>query len=56
MRLNTFRLPAYDDEDTVQSTGNTDNLNLRLNLDPNAADILNMPAPAALHHFHLFCP
>ena len=42
--------PVYD-EDTVQSPGNADNLNLRLNLDPNAADILDMPAPAALHHF-----
>ena len=44
-------LPAYNDEDTVQSPGNTDALSLRLNLDPNAADILDMPAPAALHHF-----
>ena len=44
-------LPAYNSEDTVQSPGNTDSLNLRLNLDPNAADILDMPAPAALHHF-----
>ena len=43
--------PAYIEEDTVQSPGNTDNLNLRLNFDPNAADILDMPAPAALHHF-----
>ena len=39
--------PAYTDEDTVQSPGNTDNLNF----DPNTADILDMPAPAALHHF-----
>ena len=43
--------PAYNDENTVQSPGNTDNLNLGLSFDPNAADILDMPAPAALHHF-----
>jgi hypothetical protein len=47
--------PVYNNdnnEDTVQSPGNTDNLNLGLNFDPtNAADILDMPAPAALHHF-----
>ena len=45
--------PVYNDndEDTVQSPGNTDNLNLGLNFDLNTADILDMPAPAALHHF-----
>jgi hypothetical protein len=44
-------LPAYNDEDAVQSPGNTDTFNLRLNFDPNAVDILDMPAPAALQHF-----
>ena len=43
------RPPAYN-EDTVDSPGLTDNLNLRLNLAPDS-DILDMPAPAALHHF-----
>ena len=43
--------PVYNDEDTVQSPGNTDNLNLGLNFDLNTADILDIPAPAALHHF-----
>ena len=41
------RPPVNNDEDTVQSPGNTDNLNFDLN----TADILDMPAPAALHHF-----
>ena len=39
--------PVYSNEDTVQSPGKTDNLNFDLN----TADILDMPAPAALHHF-----
>ena len=43
--------PVTNNEDTVQSPGNTDNLNLGLNFDANTADILDMPAPAALHHF-----
>ena len=43
-----LRLPAYNDEDTFQSPGNIDNLHL--NFDPNAVNILDMPAPAALHH------
>ena len=43
-------LPAHDDEDTTSSPGLTDDLNLRLNFVP-GSDILDMPAPAALHHF-----
>ena len=43
--------PAFNNEDSVQSPGNTDHLNLSLNFDSNAADILDMPAPAALQHF-----
>jgi hypothetical protein len=43
-------LPAHNDEDTTSSLGLTDNLNLRLNFVP-GSDILDMPAPVALHHF-----
>ena len=42
-------LPAYD-EDPIDSLGLTDNLNLHLDLAPDS-DILDMPAPAALHNF-----
>ena len=43
--------PVFNAEDTVQSPGDTDNLNLSLSFDSDAADILDMPAPVALHHF-----
>jgi len=43
------RPPAYN-EDPVDSPGLTDNLNSCLNFVPDS-DILDMPAPAALHHF-----
>ena len=39
--------PAYNNEDTVQSPGNTDSLDLG----SNSTDILDMPAPVALPHF-----
>ena len=44
-------LPAYTDEDNADSLPNADHLDLGLNFDPNSADILDIPAPAALPHF-----